>query len=161
MILASNREVAPRLTWQLVAFGILLALAPDLDVIPDVLFSTELHHGPTHSLLVGAAVAILTLVFLKRVLGWFSKSGYLPLAAIGFLFYASHLAVDFVTLDNGFPFGMPLLWPISDVHINSPIYVIPNVVRFGNPFGIHNLNVLWREILVFGIPPPNGYMATS
>ena len=64
---------------------------------------------------------------------------------------------DLFTLDNGFPIGIPLFWPLSDVFISAPFYVIPNVLHSSNVIGLHNLNVVLLELLLFG--PPLLYLA--
>ena len=152
MIFAASRQLPGLVGQQWLLFGAALALMPDLDIIPDVLFGTAIHHGPTHSLVFAVPVALLAADLVKRTTTWFSETSYARVAAMGFLFYCSHLAVDLITLDNGAPFGMPLLWPIFGGYFDIPLYFIPNVLHSSNAFGLHNIDVVLREVALFGLP---------
>ena len=63
--------------------------------------------------------------------------------------FVSHIVLDLITLDNGFPYGMPLMWPISNAHFSAPFYIIPNVLHGGSALSSHNFNVALRELVVF------------
>ena len=130
------------------------ANAPDLDFLPGILMGDPgaFHHGITHSLGFGVLFAAVAATILAVTWQRFANYGLLKLALMGFLLYASHLLVDFFTLDDSVPYGMPLFWPLSNHYAHAPIYIIPNVLHSADQLGRHNLNVVFREMVVFGVP---------
>ena len=133
---------------------ILFANAPDLDFLPGILVGNPgaFHHGISHSLGFGALFAGVVATILTMTWQRFASYGLLKLALVGFLLYVSHLAVDFVTLDNSIPYGMPLFWPFSNDYVHAPIYIIPNVLHSSDVFSLHNVNVAFKELAIFGVP---------
>ncbi len=133
---------------------VFFANAPDLDFLPGILVGnpSAFHHGITHSLGFGVLFAAVAATALTVTWQRFANYGLLKLALMGFLLYASHLLVDFFTLDDSFPYGMPLFWPFSNHYVHAPIYIIPNVLHSADQLGRHNLNVVFRELVVFGVP---------
>jgi len=98
----------------LLATAVVLANAPDLDFAPGVLAGVPamFHRGPTHT--VGAALVV---GLLAAAAGrWRRPDGYGAMWWAGFAVaaYASHLLVDFVTVDAVMPYGARFLWPVSD-----------------------------------------------
>ena len=133
---------------------VFFANAPDLDFLLGILIGDPgaFHHGITHSL--GFGVLFTAVVAAVLALTWqrFANYGLLKLAVVGFLAYASHLLVDFLTLDERVPYGMPLFWPFSNQYVHAPVYIIPNVLHSASQLSLHNLNVAFRELVVFGVP---------
>ena len=129
-----------------------LANAPDLDFLPGILVGkpSSFHHGISHSFGFGLAFTTIVVLVLKRTTTWFASHSLTPLLAIGLLSYASHILLDLVTLDNGVPYGMPLLWPVMTGYLDAPVYVLPNVVQGTGVLSAHNVGVALREVLIFG-----------
>lgn len=156
-----GRNRSSQTDWRLLSSYILLANAPDLDFLPGILIGdpSAFHHNVSHSLLFGAFFTVALTFVAKRFLGWFPAYSFVRLVIVGFLLYCSHLLVDFVTLDNGFPYGMPLFWPFSSYHVNAPVYGLLNIIHETAPLSAHNLKAVLREILVFA--PLTSYFALA
>jgi inner membrane protein len=97
--------------------AVVMANAPDLDWLPGF-FSGQpalYHQGVSHSLgfglLVSAGIAKI-----------FSLRGrpFLWVFSLCLVSYLSHLGLDLFADDGRAPYGIPLLWPISDVTYLSP-----------------------------------------
>jgi inner membrane protein len=110
----------------LVLLCIVMANAPDLDVLPGLLVGTPAlyHQGISHSLgaglIVSAAVALLY--------RWRGQSFALVFACC-LSAYSSHLLLDFFCRDGRPPYGIPLLWPLSGQTFLSPVPLL---------FGFHH-----------------------
>jgi membrane-bound metal-dependent hydrolase YbcI (DUF457 family) len=138
--------------------GVALAVAPDLDVIPGLLVGQPaLYHAEaSHSL--GAALAVsAAAAVLLRVVGLSFLAAFL----VGFLAYGSHLALDMVGVDGRPPFGIPLLWPLSDMRFISPVPLLPGVRHAATAstgtvdwlqalFSLRNVIAIGIEVLVTG-----------
>ncbi len=153
LFLGQNRS--HRTDWRLLSSYVLLANAPDLDFLPGILIGdpSAFHHNVSHSLLFGALFTVTLTFIAKKFLGWFPDYSFVRLFIVGFLLYTSHLLVDFVTLDDGFPYGMPLFWPFSNYHVNAPVYSLLNIIHETAPLSVHNLKAVLRELLVFAPLP--------
>jgi len=98
----------------LLAAAVALANGPDFDFLPGMLAGTPgaFHRGPTHSV-----AAALVVGLAAAGIGWWRRPGgrgaawWAGFAAAA---YASHLLVDFVTVDMVAPYGAPFLWPMSE-----------------------------------------------
>ena len=129
---------------------------PDVDFLPGLLAgnANQFHHAFTHSLGFLALVVGATYLVARRFSGatsfWVSLVGYA---------LASHLLLDYLTVDTRPPFGIPLLWPFSDrvflfphpffldIHRSaSPLHFLPSL------FSHHNLLAAARELLFVGVP---------
>ena len=125
-----------------------VACAPDLDVVPGLLAGdlSRFHHGVTHSLaaamlFAGTAIAVLRWLGHRASWRWFFL-----IAAL----YASHSALDAVTLDNSDPRGMPILWPWSSTVYQSPWILLPNVQHSSLPVvSVHNAVLVLQEGVLF------------
>ncbi len=132
--------------------AVFFALFPDLDFIPGYLKGNPnlYHHGISHSLGFGLLVAL--------AFGWtFSK--YLGSVWKGSLFlftlYASHLLLDFLTVDTRLPIGEPLFWPVWNRYVLSPVLVFSDVQKssqsetfFRSLFVTHNVVGMVKEFLI-------------
>ncbi len=104
----------------LLVLCLLLAVCPDLDFLPGILYGQPAlyHQGISHSLGmatgVGLAVALLYSQTCRTVL---THWGLFTLA------YASHLIIDVFGPDGRPPFGIPLFWPITDNYYLAPVQV--------------------------------------
>ncbi|MFN2432655.1 MAG: metal-dependent hydrolase [Gemmatimonadota bacterium] len=120
----SGRPVRPPRRDLLVAC-VILANAPDLDFLPGLLAGDpgRYHQGVTHSLVAAPAAAAIGAAFLAWR-GVSLRTGFVLLAFA----YVSHLALDFFGgSDSNPPFGVPLLWPFSDVRLASPVPLVMGV----------------------------------
>jgi inner membrane protein len=112
----------------LTVLGIIMAVAPDLDLIPGlVMGQPALYHGGiSHSLGFALLVSL-------GVAGIFKMHGkvFLPVFVVGFLAYSSHLLLDWLGSDGRPPFGIPVFWPFSNETFISPVTVLPGVRHAG------------------------------
>jgi membrane-bound metal-dependent hydrolase YbcI (DUF457 family) len=126
----------------------LIACAPDLDVLPGAAVGQlgRFHHDASHSLAAAGLVALTTLAFVTYRRG----RPALWTAAVVFVLYASHSALDYVTVDTGPPIGIPLLWPWSQQTFQAPWPLLPNVQHTRAPLvSVHNALLMVRETLIF------------
>lgn len=96
-----------------------VSLAPDLDFIPGLLTGDagRYHQGVSHSVTFALAAAALGAAVLALRRHPFGAS-----FAVLFAAYGSHLVLDLLGgTDSRPPLGMPLLWPFTDVVIQSPV----------------------------------------
>jgi membrane-bound metal-dependent hydrolase YbcI (DUF457 family) len=124
-----------------------VACVPDLDVIPGLFVGnlSRFHHGATHSFAAAALFAVFSWLLLKPV-----RQSPATLVAVLFLLYASHVVLDFFTLDTGAPFGVPLFWPFSGESYQSSWLLLPNVQHTRAPLvSLHNVGLMARETLIF------------
>lgn len=132
--------------WRYALLGLVAGLAPDLDFVPGLLAGdpARFHHGPTHSLAAALFAGVVVLVLGPPAGRW--RAGLV--AAGGYL---SHLVLDLVTADPSPPRGVPLLWPILDGPVQSPVTLLPRVLHsVVSPFNLHNVHVAAVETAVFG-----------
>jgi inner membrane protein len=127
----------------------------DLDFLPGLILGqpNRFHGGVSHSLAVSFLLAsIITLVIKPSKEGDTWKSWLILLG----LFF-SHPILDFLAVDTGYPFGKPLLWPITNTYYQSPLLLFSDVWRspyssgfFISLFSWHNFLAVLREIVVIG-----------
>jgi membrane-bound metal-dependent hydrolase YbcI (DUF457 family) len=108
----------------LVLLTVLMAVAPDLDVLPGLLLNTpaRFHSEMTHSLAFALVISVVVagVYYLRR--GEFAR-----IFKLCFVAYTSHLVLDMMGADGREPFGIPLLWPFSDTHLLFPVTLLPGV----------------------------------
>ena len=99
-------------------FAIFVALAADLDFVPQFITGHRYHHGLTHSVTFALAfsVALWGLFYLLTDLA----TGRFFLLILSL--YSSHLILDLFT--QGGP-GIQLLWPFSFDYFHAPITIFP------------------------------------
>lgn len=108
----------PRDRSNLVLLGMMMAVAPDLDIIPGLLHGQPvLYHGTISHSLGAAFVVSLVLAGIYKLKGW----PFLTVFRLCFIAYASHLALDFFNPDGREPYGIPIFWPFSGDHFISPV----------------------------------------
>jgi membrane-bound metal-dependent hydrolase YbcI (DUF457 family) len=101
--------------------ALILANLPDVDYVPGFFVGDwhAYHHGYTHTL--GWVVLVSLAVWL---VAWHKAPGkgfgvFLASCALA----GSHLLADLVTDDGRFPYGIMLLWPLTERHFISPVSV--------------------------------------
>jgi inner membrane protein len=101
-------------------YGVLVAVMPDLDFVPQILTGDRYHHGFTHSITLAVGVALVTwgiaTYIARHRQSW--QLGLLTLAL-----YSSHLVLDLITQDSS---GIQLLWPFSPKFYQSSLTIFPS-----------------------------------
>jgi membrane-bound metal-dependent hydrolase YbcI (DUF457 family) len=143
VFVARSPEARRRAPWWAV-----VACAPDLDVLPGLAVGnlSRFHHGASHSLTAAVAVALVVtaVVVLRR------GRATLAVPVLAFVLFASHIALDSVTVDSGAPIGVPLFWPFSQETYQAPWALLPNVQHTRAPVvSVHNALLMVREVVVF------------
>ena len=125
-----------RSLWRLGAWGAVLGMLPDLDLL------LTAHRAFSHSLgtalIVGLAAASL------------SRSGRLGVASAAA--YATHTLFDWLGADSSAPFGVMALWPVSEEYYWSGLSVFASIWRRRETpdFYTHNIEAVLRELLILG-----------
>jgi membrane-bound metal-dependent hydrolase YbcI (DUF457 family) len=125
-----------------------IACLPDLDVIPGLLVGSlaMFHRSATHSILAALIFALIA----GQVFRWWRWQVSVRFSVLLFLLYGSHLLLDCLTLDTGYPYGVPLFWPWNHETYQSPWAVLPNVQHTRAPLvSIHNVLLVLRESIIF------------
>ena len=149
LYLSYNKWGSLWVNWKEIFLYIFLAVAPDFDLIPGLLVgdADRYHHGPSHSIFFALMFTFtISLPRLKRGLKRFLSSW-----GIFFSIYSSHLLLDLFTIDRQSPYGSPLLWPLSDRYISSPITFLPPVYKesWDALFILNNLYAVLIEVAIF------------
>jgi membrane-bound metal-dependent hydrolase YbcI (DUF457 family) len=123
----------------LLAGALVMANAPDLDFLPGLLAGAPVayHRGVTHTL--GALVVVsLTAWAVARLLR--SGSAWWWGLAAGAA-YGSHLLVDCLTVDAIPPYGIQLLWPLTDAWLHAPFSLFGEIIvdQSGRAAFLHSL----------------------
>ena len=142
--------------------AVVIAIAPDFDMIPGVLVGdpNRFHHGPSHSLgfvvLVAGVAALVTLATGGWPLRARALRGAAATAAMVAALWASHVVLDAFTEDFREPIGVPMFWPISDAPVQIWPY-FPYVEKLGGQasasefvtslMSVHNLWAVTVEAL--------------
>ena len=134
------------------ALAILAACAADLDFLPGLLVGVpgRFHHWASHSLLAAAVVGLGAAALGPRALGPPAARGALLGAA-----YASHLLLDWLTLDRTEPRGIPLLWPWAETPFAAPRPLLPDIwhgAHWEAFVNWHNAGAMLTEAAILGLP---------
>jgi len=110
--------------WVLAA--VTLANAPDLDFLPGLLAGDPVrwHRGATHTLLAALVVAVAAWGLAR----WRQSRSPRRWAVLAGTAWASHLLVDWLTVDVVPPYGVPVLWPLVVAHSHAPIALFGEIV---------------------------------
>jgi len=97
---------------------VLMANAPDLDFLPGLLTGAPAlyHQGITHSIVFGCVVSLVAAA-VHAYGGW----PFLRIFYLCSFSYLSHLLMVYFGPDGRPPYGIPLLWPMSDIYFISPV----------------------------------------
>jgi inner membrane protein len=101
------------------AYGVFIAVLPDLDLIPQLLTGEKYHRGASHSL----TFAIATAVVAYGVGYLLTKRYSLSLLLSTLLLYGSHLVLDLFTAGSA---GIQLFWPFTTAYFKSPVPLFPS-----------------------------------
>ena len=142
--LTSNREKNSLALGSAFVFG---SLADADFIVAHFTTATYFHHHYfSHSIPFAIAFTALCWVVLKLL-------GRRPAAKWAVLFgaaYSTHLILDYFTEDGSFPFGIPLLWPLTDQHFVAPATIFYSIHRgtWQAIFSPENLQALLMELVV-------------
>ena len=151
----SNRKASKRTSGLILGMVIILANLPDIDFLFGAIKGNPnmYHHYWTHSI----GFAIMAGVLLGFLWRGFKKRDYLTFGILGFFLVLTHVILDYFTKDTGYPYGVPLLWPIHEGHLISPVSIFQDVNKasssrafIGSLFCWHNLWTIIREIVILG-----------
>ena len=123
-----------------VLLAIVLANAPDFDMIPGILMGepNRFHQGPTHSLAFVAIAAAVAALGAAAGRVWPLRAGVARAvtgtAMIVAALWASHLMLDAFTTDLSEPVGIAALWPFSELRL-SGIDWFPHVEKLSGQGG--------------------------
>lgn len=147
----ASREASPR---NLLIMSIIVAVSPDFDFVPGLVMGNPalFHQGITHSLgfALLVSVVIAGLCYVRGVSFQF-------IFTLCFVAYLSHLLIDFFGHDLRPPYGIPLLWPVSETYFISPKPIFWGVHHAPSTYasirewvdgivGMHNLHAIGVEI---------------
>ncbi len=141
-----RRDRAP---WGLAA---LAGVAADLDFLPGLLVGdpSRWHHWASHSVAAAAVFTLLAVPLTGRALGSPGRRAAILAAA-----YASHLVLDWLTVDRTVPRGIPLLWPLSDAVFLAPVLVFTDIHHGASWQAFvnwHNVRAMATEAVGVGVP---------
>ncbi len=124
--------------------AVFLAVAADLDFIPQLITGERFHRGLTHTLIFTVALSLI-IGFLGSRFGKFSAP---KLMAWTFMLYGSHLILDIFTAGG---LGVQIFWPFSDIYVQSSLPLFPPVHHSRGLFDIRHLFFITWELVYSGI----------
>lgn len=148
-----NREYRSKVMFSATLLGSIL---PDFDFLPGILIGhpAAFHHGISHSL---TFAALFGLVIFFIVCRFENKKIAVRTGLLAGLAYASHLALDLVSVNQGAR-GIPIIWPISSDRFGINLQLFGHFHHGNFAQGIwsvvrwDNLTALSREVTVLGVP---------
>lgn len=153
-ILYTERKKANwKLNWKDLLVFLLVANLPDIDYLPGFLAGNpnQFHQKMTHSL----GFAIIVGIILGLIYHLKEKKNFFKYFIIFATIYSSHLFLDFIGKDTRAPYGEQLFWPISNIHVLSPIAIFSDVhkasasdIFFQSLCSWHNLWSVMIEVLI-------------
>jgi inner membrane protein len=153
LIYQATAKPSARLNRPRMVLYLFAANAADLDFIPGLLSGEpdRYHHGISHSLGFAALVAVVCgLVLMFRA----HQARWQPFV-VCFALWSSHIGLDYFSIDNRLPYGVPLFWPLSDAYYIAPFAFFPGIRRalasaefFTSLLSLHNLWAICVELLV-------------
>ncbi|RPI85044.1 MAG: metal-dependent hydrolase [Chloroflexi bacterium] len=135
---------------------VFFATVPDFDFIPGLLMNRPaLFHGDlTHSIGFAFVISAVAAVSLRL-----KGLSILSTFTLGFTSYLTHLLLDLFNPDGRPPYGIPLLWPISETYYLSPWTMFTGVQHASSTstttldflrqvITFHNIKAIGVEILL-------------
>jgi inner membrane protein len=143
-----------RIGWKRLFLYCACSNLPDLDFVPGFLSGVpnQFHHGISHSLGFSIGFGLL----MSLALFFMKNQSLLRNFVIFFSLYFSHLLLDLLSYDSSQPYGLPILWPITDNYHISPISVFLDIQRdsvsetfIRSLFSFHNFLAVLVESIIF------------
>jgi len=121
-----------------------LALLPDIDLLFGAVMGdpNRYHFGLSHSLPIALVAGVAVGSLIARTSQAFAAWKVLVCCVLVAL---SHPVMDFFAEDNSAPFGVPLLWPFSELRFSSPVALFGDVVREGQTIPAYVLSLFNRN----------------
>jgi inner membrane protein len=140
--------------WRRVVLFMLIGNLPDFDFFIGFAagFPGMCHRGFSHTVLAAVLFGIVAGAFAR----WRWQERFAP-AAIAFgAAYASHLLLDWLTIDSREPFGAQFLWPFSSAYFSAPVTIFHEILIEGRTrasfmrtvFDWPTIGVLAREVVL-------------
>ncbi len=133
--------------WQLTSLFLIILISnfPDLDFFPGLLMGepNRFHHGISHSL---GFVVILTCLTYCGAKIWHINNPIM-LSVWFFILSFTHLMMDYFAADTSLPYGEPLLWPVFDTYLISPVYLFLDIRRSNELLQFFPSLLSWHNIL--------------
>ena len=121
--LVSSRERSSLVLGSAFVFG---SLADADFIVAQVTTETYLHHHYfSHSIPFALAFTAFCWIVLK-LLRQRSPGKWACLFGAAYL---SHLLLDYFTEDGSYPYGIPLLWPLTNTHFMAPVTIFYSIHR--------------------------------
>lgn len=129
----ANREGNRALFWPF--YGVFIALAADLDFIPQLITGDRYHHTFTHSIAFTLGFSLVV-----WLIGYLLANQFpIRFLILTLILYGSHLLLDYFT--QGGP-GIQLLWPFTDEHFKSSMAIFPET-HHSSPLFQHPGHILF------------------
>lgn len=115
----------PAKVWWRVALFMLIGNLPDFDFLIGFVCGRPglVHRGVSHT--------ILAAIVFGAVAGWIARrwraEPFLPTAVAFGAAYASHLLIDWLSMDTRPPLGGQFLWPLSAAYYVSPVPIFAEI----------------------------------
>lgn len=145
LYLACNKNCKLIGDWKKIILYFFAANAPDLDFIPGIFLgdANRFHHGISHTL----GFSLLFALVMYAIPRFRTKKDF----TIFFLLYLTHVVIDFLTADAGFPSGVMLFWPFTQKYFISSFSLFSDIhhLFLSDLFDLHNIRAIVREIIIF------------
>ncbi len=130
--------------------SLVAASFPDIDFGISFLVGKNVHHYFTHSL--GFTALFAGAAYLLGRASGRARPGLDAMVLGGC--YLSHVLIDMLSKDTAPPYGLQLLWPLSNEFFISPVLIFDDIWRgtLAKLFGLHNWIAIAREVLMVGPP---------
>lgn len=132
------------------------SLVQDLDFVIPAMFgridvTLWAHRSFTHTVFFAVGVALLWFV-VARVIRPHSKAARLGVALMILACLLAHIALDVLNEDTREPYGVAVLWPVSEKTLYWNIGLLPRIEKYtyADLVSRHNVGVAIRELLVLG-----------
>ncbi|WP_088242460.1 metal-dependent hydrolase [Calothrix rhizosoleniae] len=112
-----QRKVSIHKTFYWQIYAVFVAIFADFDFIPQLITGEKYHRGLTHSLSFTLGFSAI----LALIVSYLWKSSYKQIFLRTFLFYISHLCLDFFSEGR----GIKLFLPFIDSFFRSPVIIFP------------------------------------
>ena len=133
--------------WQRAAVFMFIGKLPDLDFLVGFAlgFPGMLHRGASHTLLAAVCFGLAAGAFVRWK--WHERFG--PAAFAFGAAYASHLLLDYLTIDSRPPAGGQFFWPFSDAYFAAPTPIFTEIFIDGRTrAGFLRTVLAWPSVVV-------------